>query len=98
MEKTLPNNLQMYHKMLSQLCQWLPHERITRLRNMALLMMDWQLKLFRYVQRLLPSRANVVVLADAGFESVKLLSWLRRQGWTFIICQNGRTQARLPLS
>lgn len=35
----MPNNLQLYHKMKSQLCQWLPGERITRIRNMALLLM-----------------------------------------------------------
>ena len=39
----MPNNLQMYHKTLSQLCQWLPQERITRLRNMALLMIGLQM-------------------------------------------------------
>lgn len=33
----MPNNLQLYHKVLRQLCQWLPEERITRHRNMALL-------------------------------------------------------------
>lgn len=31
------NNLQIYHSVLNQICQWLPHERITRQRNMALL-------------------------------------------------------------
>jgi hypothetical protein len=31
------NNLRMYHKLLSEFCQWLPAERITRKRNMALL-------------------------------------------------------------
>lgn len=31
------NNLRIYNKMLAQLCQWLPDERITRLRNLALL-------------------------------------------------------------
>ena len=39
----MPNNLQTYHKTLTQLCQWLPKERITRLRNMALLMLGLQL-------------------------------------------------------
>lgn len=33
----MPNNLQLYHKVKRQLCQWLPGERVTRLRNMALL-------------------------------------------------------------
>ena len=31
------NNLQLYHKFLYQVCQWLPDERITRKRNLALL-------------------------------------------------------------
>jgi hypothetical protein len=31
------NNLQLYHKVLHQLCQWLPEERVTRQRNLALL-------------------------------------------------------------
>ena len=33
----MPINLQLYHKVLQRLCQWLPAERITRQRNMALL-------------------------------------------------------------
>ncbi len=33
----MPNNLQLYHKMKRQLCQWLPGERKTRLENMTLL-------------------------------------------------------------
>lgn len=32
------NNLQVYHTTLQQICQWLPGERVTRQRNMALLM------------------------------------------------------------
>jgi hypothetical protein len=35
-EEKMPNNLQLYHKMKRQLCQWLPEERSTRLHNMAL--------------------------------------------------------------
>lgn len=31
------NNLHLYHKILGQLCQWLPEERVTRKRNLALL-------------------------------------------------------------
>lgn len=31
------NNLQLYHKMLKQICQWFPEERATRQRNGALL-------------------------------------------------------------
>lgn len=32
----MPNNLQLYHKVLQQICQWLPEERVTRQRNLAL--------------------------------------------------------------
>ena len=194
----MPNNLHTYHKTLQQLRQWLPQERITRLRNMALLLLglqlggtvhlplivrkwplpgkipsltnrlrrfldnrhvsvrDWyhplaqqlvqafagkeirliidctkvgfnyrlmtiaiaykkralplvwsvhkgrkghvavgeQLKLFRYVATLLPQDSQVWVMGDAGFESVHLLCWLRRQGWSFVIRQSGRTLVR----
>ena len=38
----MTNNLQLYHKTVAQLCQWLPNERITRLRNMALLLVGLQ--------------------------------------------------------
>lgn len=29
------NNLRLYHKLLGQICQWFPEERITRKRNLA---------------------------------------------------------------
>jgi len=32
------NNLRLYHKLLRQICQWFPGERITRKRNLALMM------------------------------------------------------------
>ena len=192
----MPNNLQYYYKVRHQLCQWLPHERITRLRNMALLIIglhlshaihlglivrkwplvgkepslvnrlhrflvnpgvmvrDWyepvarqllqagagqpirlvidctkigfhcrlmtlglaykrrvlplvwsvhrgskghtsvaaQLKLFKYVQPLLPKHREVWVVGDSGFQSVHLLQWLRHQGWHFVIRQQGRNK------
>ena len=31
-------NLRLYHTMIGQICKWLPEERITRLRNLALLL------------------------------------------------------------
>ena len=196
----MPNNLHTYHKTLQQLRQWLPQERVTRLRNMALLLLglqlsgaihlplivrkwpvagkvpsltnrlrrflnnrhvsvrDWyhplaqqlvnmyagheirlvidctkvgfhhrmlmigiaykkrtlplawsvhkgrkghinvseQLKLFRYIHTLLPRGSQVWVMGDAGFESVHLLRWLRAQGWSFVLRQNGRTLVRWP--
>ncbi len=33
----MSNNLRLYHTVLKQLCQWLPDERVTRMRNLALL-------------------------------------------------------------
>jgi hypothetical protein len=33
------NNLRLYHKVFDQLCKWLPEERVTRMRNLALLVM-----------------------------------------------------------
>lgn len=32
----MQNNLRFHATLLSQLCKWLPEERITRLRNLAL--------------------------------------------------------------
>ena len=34
----MANNLQLYHRILRGLCQWHPGERITRIRNLALLL------------------------------------------------------------
>jgi len=192
----MPNNLQYYYKVQEQLCQWLPQERITRIRNMALLILglhlsgtvhmalivrkwpvvgkdpslvnrlrrfldnrrvvvrEWyqpialhlvehfagrqirlvidctkvgfnyrlmtislaykkrtlplvwsvhrgrkghttvqeQLALFKYVRQLLPKRAEIWVVGDSGFQSVHLLAWLYRQGWHFVIRQQGRNK------
>lgn len=38
----MANNLQRYHKTVELLCQWLPGERITRVRNLALLLIGLQ--------------------------------------------------------
>jgi hypothetical protein len=42
-EAQMRNNLQYYYKVRNQLCQWWPTERITRLRNMALLIIGLHL-------------------------------------------------------
>ena len=42
-EVQMPNNLQYYYKVLNQLGHWLPEERITRLRNLALLIVGLHL-------------------------------------------------------
>lgn len=191
------NNLAIYHKVLKQLEMWLPKERVTRKRNLALMVLGLQqsgsvhlAKIVRHwpVPSQLPSLVNrlnrflnnphispwhwyrplvevllrnvvaqearlimdctkvgnhrmltvslaykrrclpliwrvypgskghvaadeqlallkelapfltgtpVCLLADAGFESVRLLRWLTQQGWHFVIRQNGRTKLRL---
>lgn len=194
----MPNNLHLYHKMKLQLCQWLPHERRTRIRNMALFLSglyasgqphlskivrkwpllgkipsltnrlwrflsnprvvvaDWyapvavaivarlpagvitvvidttkvgfyhrvmtigvafkkrtlplvwsvrrgrkghtkvaeQLALFRRVARILPQQAEIWVVGDTEFQSVRLLRWIRRQNWHFVIRQQGKNKVR----
>ena len=51
----MANNLQMYHKVLNELWQWHPRERITRLRNMALMIVGLEegkgIHLSRIVQK-----------------------------------------------
>ena len=51
-----------------------------------------QIKLFKDVQQVLPQRSQVWVVADCGFQSVELLRWLSRQGWHFVIRQQGRNK------
>lgn len=194
----MKDNLQLYHKVLEQLCQWFPKERITRLRNLSLLVtgiflsksvqmpliirkwhilgkyvslvnrlrrflnnplvsvnslyqpvavrlaqifaghtmrlvidctkvgfnhrllmvgiaykkrvlpLAWsvhqgskghvtaeeQIALLRYVAHLLPKNSVIWLLGDAGFQSVALLRWIKRQNWHFVIRQSGNTHFR----
>jgi hypothetical protein len=197
-EETMPNNLQLYHMIERQLCQWLPKERSTRIRNMALFLSglylsgqphlskiarkwpllgklpsltnrlwrflnnprvdvanwyapvaqeiiarlpagrivlvvdttkvgfyhrmlsigvafkkrslplawsvrrgrkghtlaDEQLALFKKVARMLPKQAEIWVVGDTEFQSVRLLRGLRRQNWHFVIRQQGKNAVR----
>lgn len=192
----MPNNLQLYHKMKRQICQWLPSERITRIENMTLLLSglyfsgqvhlskivrkwplpgkqpsltnrlwrflnnprvvirEWyrpvvseilsrvppgplyliidgtkvgfdfrlvtiglafkkrtlpliwhvrrgrkghttvaeQVQLFKQLYPLVPKNREVWVIADTEFQGVKLLIWLRRRGWHFVIRQQGKNK------
>ena len=192
----MPNNLQLYHKMKRQLCQWLPRERVTRIENMTLLMIGlylssqvhlskivrkWPLpgkqpsltnRLWRFLNNprlvvwhwyrpvvseildrvpsgplylvidstkvgfdyrlvtiglafkkrtlpliwhvrrgrkghttvveqvqllqqlfpLIPRDREIWVIADTEFQGVELLRWLRRQGWHFVIRQQGKNK------
>jgi hypothetical protein len=195
-EETMPNNLQLYHKMRQQFCQWLPAERSTRIQNMALFItglyqssqphlskivrkwplkgklpsltnrlwrflnnprvdvvrwyapvvqeivrhlpagpltlvvdttkvgfyhrvlsigvafkkrtlplvwsvrrgrkghtqVDEQLVLFKKVAKMLPKNAKIWVVGDTEFQSVRLLRWLRRRHWHFVIRQQGKNK------
>lgn len=55
-----------------------------------------QLKLFKYLAQLLPKGAEIWVLGDTGFQSVRLLGWLRQQGWHFVIRQQGKNKVCWP--
>ena len=195
----MANNLQLYHRILRGLCQWHPGERITRIRNLALLLVgltqgqgihlsqiveQWpgleakepslvnrlrrfldnravlvrvwyepharhllqtcagrelrliidcskvgfhhriltvslaykkralplvwsvhrgrkghvsytqQLELLEYLSSLLPTDARVILLGDAGFESVHLFTWLKEKQWHFVLRHPGKNQVR----
>lgn len=55
-----------------------------------------QQALLRRLLPLIPAHRSVVLLGDAGFQSVELLGWLRRQGWHFVIRQQGKIQVYSP--
>lgn len=60
-------NLQAYHRIKRQLCQWLPNERITRLRNLALLIFGLQASgaiHLSLIVRKWPSRSQEVSLVN----------------------------------
>jgi len=67
----MSNNLQYYYRVQNQLCQWLPQERVTRIRNMALLILG--LHLSRTVHMALIVRKWPVVGKDPS-----LVNRLRR--------------------
>lgn len=51
-----------------------------------------QLALLRYIQPWLPPEAEVWLLGDTEFQNVRLLRWLRRQGWHFVIRQQAKNK------
>jgi hypothetical protein len=55
-----------------------------------------QLALMRAVRPLIPLHHEVWVLGDAGFQTVALVQWLCRQGWHFVLRQQGRITVRQP--
>jgi hypothetical protein len=65
------NNLRLYHKLLSQFCQWFPEERITRKRNLAWLVVG----LYRSASVHLPHIARQFPLPA---QDLSLVNRLRR--------------------
>lgn len=55
-----------------------------------------QLALFRYIRQLIPMQSEVWVMGDTGFQTVPLVQWLCRQGWHFVLRQQGRITVRRP--
>lgn len=55
-----------------------------------------QLALMHYVRQLIPLQSEVWVMGDTGFQTVPLLQWLSRQGWHFVIRQQGRIMVSQP--
>ena len=71
------NNLRLYHKLLSQFCQWFPGERITRKRNLAWLVVG----LYRSASVHLPHIARQLPLPAQDPSLVNRLrrTWIVRQ-------------------
>lgn len=53
-----------------------------------------QLQLFKYLRPYLPKRSEIWVVGDTEFQSVHLLRWFYRQGWHFVIRQQGKNKVR----
>jgi hypothetical protein len=51
-----------------------------------------QLALLSYLQRLLPESAQVVLLGDCEFGSVRVLRQMKRWHWQYVLRQKGNTQ------
>ena len=56
---------------------------------------EMQKRLLKAVAALIPAQTPVVLVADAGFESVELILWLQQQHWDFVLRRNGKNSVRL---
>ena len=52
--------------------------------------------LLRYVAELIPEGSEVWLLGDCEFQHVPLISWLREQGWHYILRQQGKVHVWKP--
>ena len=57
---------------------------------------DEQLVLFKKVAKILPEKADIWVVGDTEFQSVRLLRWFRRRNWHFVIRQQGKNKVCQP--
>lgn len=55
-----------------------------------------QLELLEYLSVLLPPDVRVILLGDAGFESVHLCTWMKAKQWNFVLRHPGKNQVRWP--
>jgi len=53
---------------------------------------DEQLALFKKVAKILPKNADIWVVGDTEFQSVRLLRWFSRRHWHFVIRQQGKNK------
>jgi hypothetical protein len=54
------------------------------------------LALLRYVAELIPEGSEVWLLGDCEFQHVPLISWLKGQGWHYILRQQGKVKVWKP--
>ncbi len=55
-----------------------------------------QIALLRQVAELIPKGSEVWLLGDCEFQHVPLLSWLKKQGWHYILRQQGKVHVWQP--
>jgi hypothetical protein len=57
-----------------------------------------QIRLLRRLKPLLPAQGPVSVMGDSEFGNVKLLRWLARQGFGYVLRTSGQSKIHLPRS
>jgi hypothetical protein len=55
-----------------------------------------QIALLRWVAELIPAGSEVWVTGDCEFQSIPLISWIKRQGWHYVLRQQGKIKVWSP--
>jgi hypothetical protein len=55
-----------------------------------------QIALLRWVAELIPGGSEVWVMGDCEFQHVSLISWVKAQGWHYVLRQQGKVQVWQP--